>query len=669
MKKTKKFIEKSIKRHGVKYDYSKAKYVCQDNIVTIICPIHGEFQQTAKSHLVGVGCKKCSRDRIAKASMMSFETFVNKANKRHNNEYTYDKDSYIKATDVVLITCPIHGEFKLLGNNHLTGYKCPKCPKRLHKNTADFVADAKRKHGDRYNYNLVEYKGIYNTVKIVCPIHGVFEQTPHSHLSGSNCQMCAAEIKSEKTRLTKDEFITRSKEIHKGKYGYDKVIYDDMQQEVTITCPIHGEFKQRVKGHLSGNGCKKCGLLTAGDKNRKTLETFISESNERHNGKYNYDKVVYINAGEKVIITCPIHGDFEQTPNLHLKNNGCGLCGKIAGSIANTSDTETFIKRATKKHNGKYGYDKTIYLGVEKKVIITCPIHGDFEQTPHSHLKSNGCLLCGIIDTGKSNKMSSEEYFKRAKEKHGDKYDYTNSIYIGSNKPITYVCPKHGKITQLANSHLDYECELCGKDKTKKDFDTFLDRANKEHEHAYTYDEDSYTMLNSSVKITCKKHGEFTQLAQDHVRGTGCPVCSESKGERAVRNLLFNNKITYIREYKFNNSRYRYDFYLPELNILIEYDGVQHFKPIEVFGGIEALYKTQIRDKEKDILADANNIPLIRIPYTEIKNIREYLFTRIKRYYKYVRNGSYFKNFLELAKHLNLNSNAMPRDYEKYKLK
>lgn len=126
---------------------------------------------------------------------------------------------------------------------------------------------------------------------------------------------------------------------------------------------------------------------------RLTTEGFIERAKAIHGDKYDYSKTVYKNAHADVIITCPIHGDFEQSPSNHLAGKGCKFC---SGNVSNT--TASFIEKAKKVHGDKYDYSKTVFTRNKDKVIITCPIHGDFEQEANSHLQGAGCKQCGVAD-------------------------------------------------------------------------------------------------------------------------------------------------------------------------------------------------------------------------------------------------------------------------------
>lgn len=196
-------------------------------------------------------------------------------------------------------------------------------------------------------------------------------------------------------RTTTEEFINKSNLIHNNKYDYSKTFYTKNNNKVIITCPIHGDFEQRPYNHYQ-QGCNKCGVEKRSELRKRPLVEFIKQGNKIHNNKYDYSKVVYTNSNNKVIITCPIHGDFEQKPTSHLNGNGCVKCSGIKKTILQSSDKNEFIIKAKKIHGDNYDYSKVIYNKSYIKVTITCHEHGDFEQIPNSHLKGRGCPICGL---------------------------------------------------------------------------------------------------------------------------------------------------------------------------------------------------------------------------------------------------------------------------------
>jgi hypothetical protein len=161
----------------------------------------------------------------------------------------------------------------------------------------------------------------------------------------------------------------------------------------------------------------------------------------------------------------------------------------------------------------------------------------------------------------------------------------------------------------------------------------FIEKSRQIHNNKYDYSKVLYYNTFKDVIIICKKHGEFLQKPNSHVRKCGCPRCNESRGEVLVRKILDKLKISYEREKKFENCKNMtylpFDFYLPEYNYCIEFDGIQHYKEMEFFGGKESFEKLKINDDIKDQYCIDNNIKLIRIRYDEdIENILDSYFKK-----------------------------------------
>jgi len=232
--------------------------------------------------------------------------------------------------------------------------------------------------------------------------------------------------------------------------------------------------------------------------------------------------------------------------------------------------TEQFIKESKQTHGDRYDYSLSDYIGIDNTVKIICPIHNDFEQNAGNHLRGGGCPECKYVEYRKRYHKGIEQFINESIELHGDLYDYKDFIY----------------------------------------------------KNRYT-----------TGKIICKKHGEFYQQPRYHLSGNGCPQCNASKGERKISKYLEEQEIDYIVEKRFNDCKdvntLPFDFYLPKQNTCIEYDGEQHFLPVEHFGGEHSLTKRKLRDNIKTEYCKINGITLIRIPYTET-NIEEILRKHIQ---------------------------------------
>lgn len=435
-------------------------------------------------------------------------------------------------------------------------------------------------------------------------------------------------------KRTIEEFIKISNEIHDNKYDYSLSIYKNTSIKLTIICPIHGEFEQTPEKHLIGRGCSKCGVKKSSIKRTSDIENFIKKSKLIHNNKYDYSLSIYKNNNTKLIIICPIHGQFEQRPNNHF-HSGCIKCGIETCNKLNTYKIDYLIESFNKIHNFKYSYNvDNNYKNTNSIINIICPIHGEFKQRAISHLRNHGCNNCGIIKQGNDKKMSLSEFIEKSNYIHNYKYSYDKVSYINSQTKVIIICPIHGEFNQIPNSHLKNGCFKCGRsitgEKNKLGLNNFILNSNKLHNNKYDYSlVDRYEGYNQVINIICKKHGFFEQKVGNHLSGSGCINCKNSKGEVYIKNILDKYNINHESEKRFDNCKDKrslpFDFYLPNINMLIEFDGIQHYEAHEFFGGEEAFEKTKIRDEIKNEYCLNNNIKLLRIPYYEIENIESIL--------------------------------------------
>lgn len=497
--------------------------------------------------------------------LLTQDEFIKRALERHGDKYDFSRAIYIHSKQKLTVFCNKHKKDFFLSPNHiLKGIGCPHCGGTKKLTQEEFIEEARKIHGDRYDYSKAIYKNYETKVEIVCSIHGSFFQRPHRHLDGGGCSSCGGS-----KPLDTNEFIKRAIAIHGNEYDYSKVIYSNTKSKVEIICKKHGVFFQSAGGHLNGYKCKKC----SGNDTPTTSE-FIEKANLIHNGYYTYDKVEYKSAHSPVIITCKLHGDFQQTPNSHLKGSECSLCSLLkkknpTNLPKSKSLTEEFIKQGQLKHGyKKYDYSKAIYLNNKTKVTIGCKLHGWTHQFPNGHLKGVGCAKCANEETAKQNRKDITYFLEKAKEVHGKKYSYKQTTFV---------------------------------------------------------------RMRNLTTIICKKHGEFQQAAYAHLRGQGCPKCKESQGERIIRVFLETHKLKYVYQKKFedckNQSYLFFDFYLPKQNLLIEYDGEQHFKTTRgnTFGGEVGFEKRKINDAIKTTYAKTKNIKLLRINFRQLKDIEQIL--------------------------------------------
>ena len=339
----------------------------------------------------------------------------------------------------------------------------------------------------------------------------------------------------------KNKFIADANELYGQIHDYSKVNYINAHTKVIISCKIHSfVFEQTPNGHLTKDkkngggrsGCKQCSLLKIGLSRRKTKEQFISEAVEIHGNTYDYTKVIYLSSTDDVTIICPNegHGEFRQKPNNHLKGNKCPKC-----SGCYKPDTNEFIEKSVSIHGiGTYDYSKSKYVDCKTKVIIICPKdgHGQFEQTPSNHYLF-GCSKCGYEKLSEYKTLTTDEFKKRAIEKHGDKYDYKDTKYLRNNLDLNIICKTHGVFKQIAAVHLRGagcpKCSGC----YKRDTDEFIQESKKIHgENTYDYSKVVYKTCKDYVTIVCPKegHGPFEQTPDSHINNNaGCAKCHHER--------------------------------------------------------------------------------------------------------------------------------------------
>lgn len=286
---------------------------------------------------------------------------------------------------------------------------------------------------------------------------------------------------------------------------------------------------------------------------------------------------------------------------------------------------EEYFKRVNEIHNGKYNY-KSEYMGMDKNILVVCPIHGEFSinASRHLHLKQ-GCKYC----SHQSYPSTIESFSEKANLKHNFKYDYRKSIYVNNKTKLEIICPIHGSFWMRPDDHLHgHGCKKCAKiinaNKqrfTKEKFETL---SRTVHGNKYAYNDVEYIDYNTKIKIICPIHGEFWQTPDNHLHGHGCPHCNSSKLEGTISNALKENKISFIRQQTYDWLKYKgnlfLDFYLPEYNVAVECQGIQHYQPIEWFGGDEEFKTIIARDAVKKELCQKYGIKILYYTKNKVKN-------------------------------------------------
>lgn len=315
---------------------------------------------------------------------------------------------------------------------------------------------------------------------------------------------------------------------------------------------------------------------------RLTQNEFITKVKEVHGDKYDYSETVYVNSRTKISILCPIHGTFKQSANSHLSGQGCPHCGKISKIKNSTKTTEEIVARFIEVHGNKYDYSKCVYINSDHKVIVTCKKHGDFAIAPYHHLNGSDCKICA----SSGGKYNTEDFIKKAKDIHGDLYDYSKVDYKGTDIPVV---------------------------------------------------------------IICKNHGEFIQKPHNHICGCGCQSCptAKLKSQTLLYDKLKNTFQDEIILCEINNNTVpwlelqRFDIYFPQYNIAVEYNGKQHYEPVKFFGGGEFFKLQQKRDELKRSKCKENSCHLFELRYDYNENDYAELIGKITLIIKNKTNESY----------------------------
>lgn len=366
-----KVIEECRKVHGDKYEYLMNEYQNPNIPVPIRCIKHNfEFMQSIGSHKSGSGCPKCGRESATQSQTFTTEMFIQRSRGKHGaNRYDYSQSVYKKATKPITIICPAHGPFSQSAMTHMNGGGCMKCAvdvraENWRSTTVDFIAKSQQIHGNRYNYDLVDYKDAKLPVIITCSDGHTFSQTPNNHLRNHGCPECRNKLLSDQRKHTLESFVERARAKHGDKYSYDNTVYVNQLAPITIMCPNHGDFIQcSAVAHLLGSGCTKC----SGSYQYDTTE-FIRRAKSVHGDLYDYSKSEYTKSADKLIIVCKMHSEFLMSANKHLSGQKCPQCrfkteGKLLEWLQVEFDPENVQQQITfskckKESTGKcYKYD------------------------------------------------------------------------------------------------------------------------------------------------------------------------------------------------------------------------------------------------------------------------------------------------------------------------
>ena len=374
----------------------------------------------------------------------------------------------------------------------------------------------------------------------------------------------------------------------------------------------------------------------------RTTAEFIERARQTHGETYDYSLVDYGNSVTPVTIVCQTHGRFQQTPDGHLRGSGCPRCAWAKPRRRSASRTTAgFVARARAKHPAEgYDYSLVVYVDQRTAVTIICPEHGPFAQKPYVHMSKRtrgggycGCPRCGSQRAAATNLRPPEEVLSAARERHADRYDYSQAVYRGAREPMTILCREHGPFDQVASNHLAGKgCPRCQIDNNTLSVREFTARMDGVYDQQYDYSAlPRLVPATARIRVRCREHGRFDVNSRTHLEGrSACPDCTQygSRFERRIERLLEGARIPYESQWTHptlrHRGRLRFDFMLPQHQTLIEFDGVFHFKPIRMPGqswedAIRAYDETRHRDALKTSWAQDHGYRLLRISSPDVE--------------------------------------------------
>lgn len=467
-----------------------------------------------------------------------------------------------------------------------------------------YIAKARAKWGDAYDYSESVYLAGLKPITIRCIKHNhYFTVQAGNHIStllkSGGCPLCGQESLTEyrrkkheealmkaeqkktlyKPRLThKERFLKKARAMYPD-YDFSRVEYKDRETHIVVVCPVHGEFKIRPRTLLIGekgqkpHGCWKCNNLIPPYEKKLTLDTFKNRMHELYGDKYTFVWSDYKNKQSMIRFTCKEHGDQLRSVTGLLDGKGCAYCnGKFY--------PPDWIKNARAVHGEKYEYDESRPPQRATDIIrYKCPVHGWQETRYDCHVQQgHGCALCAGVLTKMPVEERKQIWIKKCRERFPGKFSYRNVVYVNNDTPVKIYCKEH--------------------------------------------------------------HLTFETTPDTHLRGSGaCPLCTKSVGEVEIFKWLSEHAIPFEtqkvipNENMFCKRQYLVaDFYLPDINLIIEMNGLQHYQYVEHFNTKDwTLEDQQIRDDTLRAYCKTHKISLLEIKYDKIDKIPQILAKAIKK--------------------------------------
>jgi len=338
-------------------------------------------------------------------------SWVSLAIELHGNKYDYSKVAFINSKTPVTVICKIHGAWQCQPSLHTSKTKqrgCPICGGSQKKTTEQFVQEATAKHGGAYDYSQTEYVNSHTNVKILCPLHGLFNQSPTSHLTKSGCPDCSKLKRLEADRQKSvDSIQKRLLEKTSGGVQMVEETFIKINAEAAFVCEKHGKFTRVVNTALyNPNTCLECFKESDSSNIREQLDVELNLNKKLKDG-ITYEPFKYVGSKKTSIkFNCPAHGQWSVLYGAIVRNGvNCPKCVHANASPKRTASIKAkniekqdfywgnYLAKFKAQHEEKYDYSLVSFVNAKTPIKIKCPVHGEFEQTPDMHIYS-GCRQC-----------------------------------------------------------------------------------------------------------------------------------------------------------------------------------------------------------------------------------------------------------------------------------
>jgi very-short-patch-repair endonuclease len=572
------FLSSANDKFGNRFSYDLVEYKGSHKKVKILCNKHNFiFEQTPSLHIISDHCCPiCIKEYKSKNSPLrkNKDIFIKKSIEIHGDKYDYSKVNYINnKTPVIIIYNEV--EYVQRPDSHISG-RCPEIDKKIRLENEEFIEKSIKKHGNKYDYSMVDYETTDKEVNIICTKHGIFKQKPMNHLSGRGCKFCK-ESRGEnliRLQLELNGIIYESQRSFEDCKNINKLQFDFYLPDYNICIEFDGSQHHRVNDFFGG------------------IESFQKlKTNDKIKDDYCAQKNITL------IRISNIKKIEKEISNIMTKYK----------KITPEEKTLNFIKKSIDIWGYKYDYTKSKYIDSKTPVIIIYK-GVEYKQTPIKHLQKK---LCELSD----NRLSRSEFLRRCCDKWGDRFDYSNTIYKNTYSDIEFYDRYYG-ITASQKSHSHMNGNLYNFSKKN-----FIEISNINFNNKYDYSNVDFKGMTVKVRITCPIHGEFETRPYDHINnryGGSCDKCDDYKFMKEVSSFLDKEDINYIKFHRFDGLTLPFDFCIRSFRTCIVFQGINHFQTI-------AYEKLKINDKIKNDYCEDNYISLIRIRYDQIDNINKIL--------------------------------------------